>query len=190
MHFSVISWQKSTVTVGLHTSPGDPSTSGQSSCPRPGMSAPHCLSSRTLWLRPTSERHAASLCCDTGDLGWDEPLSEEGDDGLDVRSMLAETGGGWLPCTSLHTCWERKERFCHSSVIQTFSWLRSLSNFSFSHTWIHNTQYHQVSIGEILHTLLSEHFHQLFKSQIQSNTQSSVGHCVYEATVLMQWKLS
>lgn len=132
MHFSVISWQKSTVTVGLHTSSVDPSTSGHSgfSWPASDTTTPGCLSSSPPWP--------------------DEPSSEEGDGGLDVRSMLAETGGGWGLCTSRHTCWERKERFCHSSDIQTFSWLRSLSSFSFSHTWVHKTQFDQVSVTERL----------------------------------------
>ncbi|KAF3844392.1 hypothetical protein F7725_007555 [Dissostichus mawsoni] len=77
--------------------------------------------------RPPSPRHAALLCLDTGERGREEPPWSEGDAGLEVRSMLA-WGGGCVPCTSLHTCCERKDRFCHSSDIHTFSWFRSLSS--------------------------------------------------------------
>lgn len=126
VHFTVISWQKSTVTVGLHNSSLDTRTTGPSEfCSfRPNTSWTFRLLSSSSEFSPTMP-----------DLGFTGSWSEESE----VRSMVAEAGGVWLVWTSLHTCCERNERFCQSSDMQTCSWFLSLSSFSFSDTCIQKT---------------------------------------------------
>lgn len=140
VHFSVISRQKSVVTLEL-----------------PTWEASDLSEVTVSWGGTAS---LSTLRCECGDstMAWQsfEPV----DDttllcevrvtsilvglGEIWRSGPGETGSGcrlyrdWdcpgLRCSSLQTSWDKKEKFSHSSPMQIFSWLRSVRSFCLSQT--------------------------------------------------------
>lgn len=151
VHLSVISWQKSTVTVWLLGSRGGPlSEKVPGSVPSslraevqfseallgaqggPGGAAP--CSKQQGTVSPAAHGGAARFCSTPKGAGL--ILEAVG------RPMGLRTGqyrcrawtcsGLWM---SRQTSWERQEKLSSSSPMHAFSWFLSDSSFSFSHTW-------------------------------------------------------
>lgn len=150
VHLSVISWQKSTVTVWPRVSRGGP-LSGKGPVPMPSSLLAEMQFSEVL-LGPQGEPGVPALC--SGQQGplspvehwegarfWLKPkgagliLEAEG------RPMGRRTGQyrcrAWI-CSGLwisrHTSWERQEKLSSNSPMHAFSWFLSDKSFSFSHT--------------------------------------------------------
>lgn len=134
VHFTLISWQKSNVTLELPVWEGSVSWGGTAS--RSTLRC-GCEGSAMVWQSgddttlPCAVR-VMSILVGLGEILRSVPV--EPDKTGSCCRLYRDRDWSGLRCSSLQTSWDRKEKFSHSSPMQVFKWLRSVRSFCLSQT--------------------------------------------------------